>query len=60
MGGCTDYWCECYEKGGENCTQCEEKDNVTDKPALRVILKRRADEQMELAQNRGKSKGQER
>jgi len=60
MSGCNDYWCEYYDKGNERCDRCEEKDNVMDKPVLRVILKRRADAQMELTKISSKNQGQER
>ena len=51
MSECNDYWCEYYGKGIDNCELCAKKDNDKDKPDLRVILKRRAIEQIELSNN---------
>jgi hypothetical protein len=70
MSKCNDYWCEYYGKGNEKCDRCVKEDNINDKPVLRVILKHRADEEMELgkvsnknrenAQSGGKANRQER
>jgi len=51
MNKCNDYWCDYYGKGSEKCDLCKEKDVVKDSPELRVILNRRAFEQMELDNN---------
>jgi hypothetical protein len=59
MNGCTDFWCEYYGKAGESCGQCDKKGNVKDKPDLRVILKRREVNQMELEKNTGKRQAHE-
>jgi len=59
MNECNDHWCEYYGKGSEKCDRCEKRENTRDKPDLRVILKRRADKQMELDKNPNKSQGQE-
>ena len=62
MSKCNDHWCEHYGKSGGKCGHCEKKENIRDKPDLRVILKRRQVEQMGLAESMGKkqNKGQRR
>jgi hypothetical protein len=57
MESCNDYWCEHYGKNNSKCTQCAEKSITKDAPELRVILKRRAVNQMELMEP-NKTKGQ--
>jgi len=54
---CKEHWCEHY--GSEKCARCKEKENVRDRPELRVILKRRADALMELDKSPKKIQGQE-
>ena len=58
MGKCDDCWCELYDKTQGNCDQCIKKISDREHPSLRVILKRRAAEQMEHDNN--KNKGQTR
>ena len=64
MSKCNDYWCDYYGKGNTRCDSCEKKGNNNDRSDLRVILKRRADAQMELAttsnKKHEKAHGQER
>jgi hypothetical protein len=55
---CTEHWCEHY--GSEQCNGCKKHETAKDKPDLRVILKRRADAQMELEKNSNKNQGHER
>jgi len=55
---CNDHWCEHY--GSEKCDRCNKSESEEDKPDLRVILKRRADTQMEVAKTPDKIRGQER
>jgi len=60
MSECNDYWCELYGKNSGKCDQCEKKESEGDKPDLRVILKRRQVEQMQLEKSPGKNRGQAR
>jgi len=60
MSKCNDHWCDYYGNDSKMCDRCEKKDSINDKPVLRVILKRRADVQMELDKMTNKTKGQER
>jgi hypothetical protein len=60
ISDCNDQWCEDYGKGNEKCDRCKKKNVVKDKPVLQVILKRRADKQMELDKNVNRIRGQER
>lgn len=50
MNDCNDHWCDYYGKGSEKCDRCVKKDNEQDKDKaeLRVILKRRAYNLMEV------------
>lgn len=59
MSDCNDYWCELYTENNGKCDVCVKKDVDEDKPDLRVILKRRAVEQMKLDENK-KDRGQKR
>ena len=54
MSECNDHWCEYYGKGSDRCDRCEKNHDTKDRPDLRVMLKRRADKQMELTKNTGK------
>ena len=60
MGKCTEYWCERYRKTKGQCDHCEKQERIKDNPELRVILKQRADNLMELDNVSGKDRGQER
>ena len=60
MSLCNDYWCEDYGKGNEKCDRCVNKDAYVDRPDLRVILKRRADELVEIDKTLEKGHGQSR
>ena len=51
MDKCNDHWCEHYGNGSEKCDRCQQKDIVQDNHDLRVILRRRAIELMELDKN---------
>jgi hypothetical protein len=42
------------------CDHCEKKDNIKEKPELKIILKWQADKIMEISKNRNKNKGQTR
>jgi len=56
--GCNEHWCDSY--GSEKCNGCRKNKIANDRPDLRVILKRRADAQMELDKTPSKNQGQER
>jgi hypothetical protein len=60
MEKCNDYWCEHYGKGHDECDRCVSKSNVKDNPDLRVVLKRRADRQMEINEVFQTNQGQSR
>ena len=60
MSKCIDYWCEHYGKGSDQCDRCTKKENDKDNVDLRVILRRRADELMEIGKTSDKEKGQSR
>jgi len=59
MGKCDDCWCEHYDKTQGICDNCIKKESEKERPDLRVILKKRAVEQMGL-DNTGCKKGQSR
>jgi len=59
MVNCNDCWCEHNDKNGGNCDYCLKKESESEKPEMRVILKRRVIEQMELLETK-KEKGQSR
>jgi len=59
MEDCNDCWCEHYGKNYSVCDQCKEKGMNKEKPELRVILKKRAVEQMGITEPE-KSKSQTR
>ncbi|MDR2589598.1 MAG: hypothetical protein LBC71_01225 [Oscillospiraceae bacterium] len=60
MSSCSDYWCEHFGKNSNACDRCNDKEMSIDKPELRVILKKRAVEQMELSKIHTKNIGHER
>ncbi|MCL2054422.1 MAG: hypothetical protein FWG90_08350 [Oscillospiraceae bacterium] len=58
MGDCKDYWCEHYGSG--KCDNCVKNQSAEDMPELRVILKKRSLEQMEIFADKSNNKGLER
>ena len=59
MTKCDDCWCEHYDKSRGNCDHCTKDEEVKDKSELRVILKRRAVNQM-VIDRKNKEYGQNR
>ena len=60
MSKCSDYWCEHYGNGHNECDCCLSKDNEKDRPDLQVILQRSAVKQMELDKTSNRNRGQSR
>ena len=56
MSYCDQHWCEHYDKGHSQCEKCEKKSQDKDPAELRVMLKKRAVEQMGLDKNKGQKR----